>query len=122
LAHGDPRFIHQHLVDAYGAQHVRQSKSTIGAAFALTGLYLTVERGFTGRQVQKMHMLMASRSKDWPRFIPPAKVGAVTVADVLAAGPGPQRDAAILAWCTSVWTAWAPDHARVRTMVDPFLR
>ncbi len=60
LAHGDRWFIHQQLVDAYGAQHVRQSKSTIGAAFALAGLYLAVERGFKGRQVQKVHMLMAA--------------------------------------------------------------
>lgn len=121
LAHRDPKFIHQHLVDAYGAQHVRQSKSTIGAAFALTGLYLAVERGFTGRQVQKMHMLMASRSKAWPRFTPPPHVGSMTVADVLAVEPGPQRDEAIMTWCQSVWAAWAASQERVRSMVDPFL-
>src|SRR6202171_2571578 len=75
LAHGDPKFIHQHLVDAYGAQHFRQSPSTIGAAFALAGLYLAVERGFTGRQVQKMHMRMAQTSKRWPPFVPPGEGG-----------------------------------------------
>jgi hypothetical protein len=121
LAHPDRRFIHQHVVDAYGAQHVRQTKSTIGAAFALTGLYLAVERGFTGRQVQKMHMLMANRSKEWPRFKPPPNVGATTVADVLAVEPGRQRDEAIMSWCQSVWAAWASDQERVRSMVDPFL-
>lgn len=121
LAHGDPTFIHQHLVDGYGAQHVRQSKSTIGAAFALTGLYLALERGFTGRQVQKMHMLMASRSKAWPRFTPPPDVGPMTVADVLAAEAGPACDQALMSWCRSVWKAWAGDQQRVRAMVDPFL-
>ena len=40
LAHGDSAFIHQHVVDAYAAQHLRSSTSTIGAAFALAGLYL----------------------------------------------------------------------------------
>jgi len=40
LAHGDSGFTHQHVVDAYGAQHIRPSTSTIGAAFALAGLYL----------------------------------------------------------------------------------
>jgi len=121
LAHGDPRFIHQHVVDAYGAQHVRPSASTIGAAFTLAGLYLAVERGFTGRQVQKMHMLMASRSKQWPHFDPPSDAGSLTVADVLAAEPGPTRDDAILRWCASVWTAWSADQDRVREMVDRFL-
>ena len=121
LAQGDPRFIHQHLVDAYGAQHVRQSKSTIGAAFALAGLYLAVERGFTGRQVQKMHMLMARTSKEWPRFDPPEGVGPLTVADVLAVEAGPGRDQKLLEWCASVWGAWSREHRRVREMVDRFL-
>jgi hypothetical protein len=117
LAHGDPRFIHQHLVDAYGAQHVRQSRSTIGAAFALAGLYLAVERGFTGRQVQQMHVRMAARSKQWPRFDPPRDVGQLTVADVLTVEPGPLRDAKLIGWCGSVWTAWSTEHGRVRAMV-----
>jgi len=121
LAHGDPSFIHQHLVDAYGAQHIRQSKSTIGAAFALAGLYLAVERRFTGRQVQRMHMLMARKSKEWPRFVPPQQVGQLTVADVLAVEPGPGRDAKLMQWCASVWGAWSADHGRVSEMVDRFL-
>jgi Family of unknown function (DUF5946) len=121
LAHGDSAFIHQHVVDAYGAQHVRPSRSTIGAAFSLAGLYLAVERGFTGRQVQKMHMLMASRSKQWPRFDPPRDLGPLTVADVVAVEPGPPRDEAIMRWCGSVWTAWSAEHDRVRATVGRFL-
>ena len=121
LAHGDPRFIHQHLVDAYAAQHLRHSKSTIGAAFALAGLYLAVERGFDGRQVQRMHMLMARKSKDWPRFDQPADVGPVTVADVLVVDPGPRRDEMLMHWCTTVWAAWSSEHGRVREMVGRFL-
>lgn len=121
LAHGDRTFIHQHLVDAYGAQHVRQSKSTIGAAFTLAGLYLAIEKGFTGRQVQKMHMLMASKSKEWPSFRPPPSVGVVTVADVLKPEPGPARDRELMRWCESVWNAWSHDHERVREMVNRFL-
>jgi hypothetical protein len=117
LAHGDPTFIHQHLVDAYGAQHVRHSRSTIGAAFALAGLYLALERGFTGRQVQVMHMRMARTSKRWPRFDPPEDVGPLTVADVLAVGPGPARDAKLMEWCASVWGAWSVEHGRVREMM-----
>jgi hypothetical protein len=121
LAHGDPRFIHQHLVDAYGAQHVRPSKSTIGAALTLAGLYLAVERSFTGKQVQQMHMLMAKRPNKWPAFSPPGGMGPLTVADALAAEPRVERDEMLMLWCGSVWAAWSRDHERVRQMVDPFL-
>jgi Family of unknown function (DUF5946) len=121
LAHGDSAFIHQHVVDTYGAQHIRPSPSTIGAAFALAGLYLAVERGFTGRQVQTMHVLMARTAKQWPRFDPPNSVGLLTVGDVVAADAGPPRDQAIMRWCTGVWTAWSAQHDRVRAMVDRFL-
>jgi len=121
LAHGDPAFIHQHVVDAYGAQHIRPSRSTIGPAFALAGLYFAVQRSFTGRQVQKMHMLMARASKQWPRFDPPDQVGPLTVGDVVAVEAGPQRDEVIMRWCASVWAAWSAEHARVREMVERFL-
>jgi hypothetical protein len=121
LAHGDASFIHQHLVDAYGAQHVRQSQSTIGAAFALAGLYLAVERGFNGRQVQKMHMRMARTSKRWPRFDPPESAGPLTVADVLTVEPGPRRDGKLMEWCARVWGAWSSEQDRVRRMTDRFL-
>ena len=121
LAHGDRRFFHQHAVDAYGAQHLRVGKSTIGGAFTLAGLYLAVEKGFTGRRVQLMHVEMAKRSKEWPRFTPPATLGAMTVADVVAVEPGPERDERLLDWCKSVWAAWAADQSRVRSMVEPFL-
>lgn len=117
LAHADPTFIHQHLVDAYGAQHVSQSQSTIGAAFALAGLYLAVERGFTGRQVQQMHVRMARTSKRWPRFDPPEDLGFLTVADVVAVEPGPGRDEKLMEWCASVWSAWSSEHGRAREMV-----
>jgi hypothetical protein len=121
LAHGNIAFIHQHLVDAYGAQHVRVSKSTVGAAFSLAGLYLAVEKGFTGRQVQKMHILMASKSKDWPRFEPPASMGKLTVADVLKSEPGVKRDEELMRWCASVWAAWSSEQERVRQMMERFL-
>jgi hypothetical protein len=121
LAHGDRVFIHQHVVDAYGAQHIRPSTSTIGAAFALTGLYLAVERGFTGRQVQQMHMVMARASKQWPRFDPPQQVGPLTVGDVVATEAGPERDATIMRWCASIWAAWSVEQGRVREMVDRLL-
>lgn len=109
-------FIHQMLVDAYGAQHVTDNARPIGPAFALIGLYLTCERGYTGRQVQHMHTLLANRSKTWPRFTPPQSKGAMTILDVMRAPEGEARDAMLHHWGCAVWATWAPEHERVRAL------
>src|SRR5215471_17237654 len=67
----DGAFIHQLAVDAYGAQHAGGATRPIGVAFALIGLYLACEKGYSGRQVQRLHLLFARRSKRWPRLTPP---------------------------------------------------
>ena len=99
----DDAFLHQNIVDAYAAQHVDEQTKPIRTVFALIGLYLHIEKGFTGRQVQKMHMRLANRRKQWPTIPPPEEKAKITVADVLAAVPGEQRDAAIRDWCIAVW-------------------
>ena len=107
LTHGDPAFIHQHVVDAFAAQHATATTKPITVAFALIGLYLHVERGFTGRQVQRAHMMLARRSRSWPIFPLPETRGTLTAAEVLAAPAGPARDRAISEWCAAVWSAYA---------------
>ena len=125
LAHGDPSFIHQLVVDAYTAQHADKNTKPIAVAFALIGLYLHIEKGYSGRQVQQAHMTLAKRRKQWPAFQLPAVTsygsterGAVSVGDVVAAPPGQQRDAAIERWCASVWQAWSASHEQVRSLVQ----
>lgn len=113
LGHGDPCFIHQLLVDAYAAQHASPASKPIATAFALIGLFLFAERGFSGREVQRAHMALARRQRAWPRFEPPRSRGTLTVADVVAVPPGGGRDAMLKRWAKSVWLAWEKDHARV---------
>jgi Family of unknown function (DUF5946) len=103
LAHGDAAFIHQHVVDAFMAQNADERTKPIGLTFALAGLYLHVERGVSGREVQRVHMALAKRKQVWPSFALPRERGTMTAADVMAAPPGPQRDRAIDDWCASVW-------------------
>ena len=117
LTRGDSAFIHQLAVDAYGAQHSGESVRPITTAFALIGLYLTYERGYSGRQVQAAHGRLARRSKSWPRFEPPSQAGAVTVLDVMRLPPGEGRDDMLRQWGRSVWDAWGNDHARVESLV-----
>jgi hypothetical protein len=48
----DAAFIHQHIVDAYAVHVAMPTDKPIRIAQALVGLYLHVEHGLTGRQVQ----------------------------------------------------------------------
>jgi hypothetical protein len=110
LGLGDQAFLHQNIVDAYAAQHVDEHTKPIRTVFALIGLYLTLEKGFTGRQVQRMHMRLAKQRKQWPKLSPPETTASVTVSDVLAAAPGETRDHAIRNWCAAVWEIWQPQR------------
>src|SRR5437868_7098436 len=106
LAHGDPAFIHQHVVDAHAAQHADEDTNPIKLTFALVGLYLQLEKRFSGRQVQRVHMELAKRKQQWPLLLLPKDRRPMTAADVMAVAAGPERDRAIRAWCASVWTAF----------------
>jgi len=117
LAHADPCFIHQHVVDAFAAQNASESDKPIKVAFALIGLYLHVENGCTGREVQAAHVRLARDKRAWPRFSLPGARGAITAADVIAAAPGSDRDRMIEAWCRSVWEAFAESHEMVAQLV-----
>jgi hypothetical protein len=106
LGHPDPAFIHQNVVDAYAAQHVDESSKPIYIVFALIGLYLCVEKNFTGKQAQKAHMQLAKTRRQYTPPPIPRDRGAITIRDVLAAPPGLARDAMIHRWCVSAWEAW----------------
>jgi hypothetical protein len=113
LGHASPAFIHQHVVDSWAAQHADPHTKPIGLTFALVGLYLHLERGFTGRQVQLAHMALGRRKRQWPSFALPQDRGSVRARDVMAAPPGPERDRAIDAWCASVWEAYREGYQAV---------
>ena len=86
----------------------------IAAVFGLAGLYLHLERQFTGRQVQEAHIKLGRRKRrEWPRLPLPEDRGDITAADVLAATPGPARDRAIDDWCRSVWSACIANRAAI---------
>ena len=123
----DPTFVHQHVVDAWAAQHADEHSKPIGVAFALIGLYLHVEKRFTGREAQRVHMRLSqphgrgAGRKEWPRFQLPRQRGGVTVSDVMAV-PESDRVAAIDRWCKSVWDAWSDSHEHVRDWAARDLR
>jgi hypothetical protein len=110
---GRPGFILQHVVDALAVQTANDESRPIGVVFGLAGLYLHVEKQFSGRQVQRAHMELGRRKREWPRVHVPEDRGSMTVADLLAASGGPERDMAINNWCRSVWTAFGANRQTI---------
>lgn len=118
---GDPEFIHQHVVDAHAAQTARPDGKPIEITFALVGLYLMIEKGFTGRQVQRAHMRIARRNRAWPTFDLPAERGSIRVTDVVRHEPGDARNRAIHAWARCVWEAYGANHELVGEHVERWM-
>ena len=50
---GRPGFILQHVVDAFAVQTSNNESKPISVVFGLVGLYLHLEKQFSGRQVQR---------------------------------------------------------------------
>ena len=117
---GRPGFILQHVVDAFAVQSVSDDSRPIGLVFGLVGLYLRVEKQFSGRQVQRVHMELGRRKREWPRVYVPEDRGSMTVADVLAASAGPERDTAIDNWCRSVWTAFGANRETIIALLREY--
>jgi Family of unknown function (DUF5946) len=120
LTHSDPAFIHQHVVDAFAAQNADENTKPIALTFALAGLYLHVEKGRSGREVQLAHARLAQRKRQWPTMSLPRERGEVTAAHVMRAAPGAERDTAIDAWCVSVWSAFHANEAAVVALLDEY--
>lgn len=118
LAHPDPSFIHQHIVDAYAAQHADENDKPIALYFALVGLYLHVEKKYSGKEVQRAHMRLAKEKKEWPIFRLPEQRGVITVLDVLKTLPGSERDKVIEKWCVYVWSAYKNEHETIKNLVQ----
>ncbi len=118
LSHQDSSFIHQHIVDAQGAQTANENTKLISLIFSLVGLYLYIEKDFTGRQVQQFHMKMSKNKKHWSRIVLPKNRGDIHVSDVLAVSNGPERDKMIRKWCEAVWNVYKDNRAAIISLVE----
>ncbi len=117
---GRPGFILQHVVDAFAVQTANDDSKSIGVIFGLTGLYLRVEKRFSGSQVQEAHRKLGRKKREWPKVCLPEDRGGVTAADVLAAAAGPDRDRAIDDWCRSVWNAGSHNRETVVALLREY--
>lgn len=118
LSHPDPAFIHQLVVDAFTAQQADNNTKPIAIVFALVGLHLHIDKGYSGKQVQQAHIQLAKRRKHWPILSLPDERGDLTVVDVVAAMPGDERDRLIESWCKSVWCAYRAIQEQIKNIVQ----
>jgi hypothetical protein len=114
---GRRNFILQHVVDAQQAQTATQDNKPMGLVFSLVGLYLHVEKGFTGAEVQKAHQKLSRQKRQWPSIQLPQSRGSITAVDVMAAPAGPERDTAIDRWCDTVWKAFSDSRDAIVRLV-----
>lgn len=117
LTRGDATFIHQHVVDAFAVQFSDEHTKPIKLTFGLVGLYLKIEKQFSGKRVQRAHMDLARNKQVWPAFEIPEDRGPMTPSDVIAAPAGPERDKAIDAWCESVWKPWQANRGTLAELL-----
>ncbi len=121
LAQPRSEFLHQLAIDTFTAQHATEASKPIAVIFAVLGLYLHAERGFSGLQIQQVHMRLAPLRLPWPALRLPARHAEVTVADVLAAAPGRERDGMIRRWCMVEWEVWQDSRAAIASLLKKHL-
>ena len=114
-----PGFHQQLAVDAYGAQHSGGVTRNITTAYALIGLYLSLEHHLTGRQVQHIHTIIPKQG--WDKLLAPVPAGVVTVQEVLKAASEEELYAGIRKWAKSVWDSWAGHHEWVKEKAAPYI-
>jgi hypothetical protein len=108
---------HQLTVDAYGAQHAGPPTGYVYVSYSLVGLYLALERGWSGTDIRALHQRMGHPDPSWPLFQRPLLTAGVTIADVAEAGARvgsvEGHAASVERWAKSVWSSWADQRAVV---------
>jgi hypothetical protein len=120
LSHPDNvYFIHQLIVDAYTAQTANESTKRISLVFSLVGLYLLIEKNYTGRQIQQAHTILSNHKEHLPGIVLPTERGEITIVDVLANKSN--RDEMIKKWCKSVWRSYESSHDQIKQYCVKYL-
>ena len=120
LSHTDSNyFIHQLIVDAYTAQNADENTKTISLVFAVVGLYLLIEKGYTGRQIQEAHITLSKHKEFLPEIELPTKRGGITIINVL--DNETNRDDMIKQWCAAVWEVYKPSKEVIEKYCKEYL-
>ncbi len=121
LSHQGKNFIHQYVVDSFTAQNATVNTSAIAVFYALAGLYLHVEKGFNGKQVQEAHLKFSKQTKNYPTINLPAFRGELNIRNIAVSEPGIERDQAIENWAKCVWDCYQNEREKIITLTEKLL-
>jgi hypothetical protein len=116
----DKFFLHQYIVDAYAASHVDTHTKPMKIYFSLLGLYLALEKQYTGREVQLAHMQLGKEKKVWPPYKLPTHYATLTIKDIYETHNA-KKATIIYRWMREVWDLWGSTHDEVKEVCAKYL-
>ena len=120
LSHADSDyFIHQLIVDAFTAQTALKDTKNISLVFSLVGLYLLIEKNYTGKQIQQAHTVLSNYKDYLPVIKLPENRGEITISEVLKSELN--RDEMIKKWCSSVWKEYESSKEDIKRFCEIYL-
>ena len=120
LSHSDSDyFIHQLIVDAFTAQSAYEDTKKISLVFSLVGLYLLIEKNYTGKQIQQAHTMLSNYKDYLPEIKLPENRGEITISEVLESELN--RDEMIKKWCYSVWKEYESSKEEIKRFCEIYL-
>ncbi|MEE9361155.1 MAG: DUF5946 family protein [Cellulophaga sp.] len=120
LSHSDSDFfIHQLIVDAYTAQTANENTKKISLVFSLVGLYLLIEKNYTGKEIQRAHTLLSNYKEFLPEVKLPNDRGNITISEVLESELN--HDEMIKKWCSSVWKEYEFSKEEIKQYCEMYL-
>ena len=105
--------VHQMTVDTFAVQHAGGPHPDKSVDVHLVGLHLVINVGVRPPAAPALLQRLASRTKSWPHFDPPADRGPLTVFDVAVAD---DHVSTVRQWANEVWSAWSAHHAAVAAL------
>jgi hypothetical protein len=118
--YSDPAYmaIHRLTVDTYAAQHPGrpEPRSIQSVNVHLVGLCLVLERHLQPAFVRSVIGSLTKRKGTLHWLVPPARLGQVTVMDVLDVNSPADHACAVTEWALAVWRAWAPHHETIAAL------
>ncbi|MGB7859193.1 MAG: DUF5946 family protein, partial [Acidimicrobiia bacterium] len=95
--------------------------SSLGVAFALIGLRLSLDDGWSGNQVRDVHRSLAAMALDWPEFAVPEQPATMTIFDVALADSEEAHADLVTRWAGAVWASWRARHDDIETLISQYL-
>jgi hypothetical protein len=113
---------HRLTVDAYALQHPgNPSPQTISSvAIHLASLCQILEHGYSLSAATEFMQAFADHKDAFLWLDPPADLGAINVADVLASDTGLMHLTKVEEWATTTWQAWHAHHQQINSWIQQY--